>query len=205
MGNLALYELDEKELELQDRIEKILIRNEGVVDDTVEELEDALALTRENVKEKLDGYYKILRNFESHAENLREEAERLEERAEKAESAKEWLESNVEGYMSKREKDEIQTEHTTFRRVNVGGKRKLELTASDDSYPHETKKWTYRVKVKGEDVDPDTKERIDEIMDELRSLGVNISVREKVLKSRVRELGDEALMRLKPRGKKLKY
>jgi predicted peroxiredoxin len=59
--------------------------------------------------------------------------------------------------------------------------------------------------VKGDKIDPDTKERIDEIMDELRELGVNISVREKVLKSRVRELGDEALMRLKPRGKKLKY
>lgn len=205
MSNLALYELDEKELELQDRIEEILIRNEGVVDDTVEELEDALALTRENVKEKLDGYYKILRNFETHAENLREEAGRLEDRADKAEKAKDWLEGNVEAYMHKREEDEIQTEHTTFRHVNVGGKRKLELTADDEAYPHETKKWTYRVKVKGDKIDPDTKERIDEIMDELRELGVNISVREKVLKSRVRELGDEALMRLKPRGKKLKY
>lgn len=203
----SLPTLADEEMDLMREIEQLIAS--GADEDEIKEKIDEKLSLEENAEEKLQGYYHILRELKEHERACENEIEVLEESKERAESAREGLEQNVKFYMEEvADTDELRSGTAHFRVNQVGGRRSLKTPGNKSDYPRETRKWSVNLDIDGSLVDTETH---DEIMTTLREIaresGVNIKVRERLLKSRVREVMAEEsdLVEYEPRKTNLKY
>ena len=85
---MTLFDLGNEERQIEDA----LYENGG---ELTPELEDALSDNEESLRRKADGYFRIIRELQYHAQNCKDEAARMTEKARRAEKAAATLKEHI--------------------------------------------------------------------------------------------------------------
>jgi DNA gyrase/topoisomerase IV subunit A len=204
----SLPTLADEHRDLMQEIEE-LIQSGGDEETLQSKLEEKLSL-EDASRDKLAGYYRILKTLKHHIDAIEEEEDALSTSKSRAENALESLERNVKYYMKEIEgTDELYAGPAHFKVNQVGGRRSLNLTGDESEYPIETKKVTIKVTIDGREIESESE--LDAIREDIQRIastdGVDYDERSRVIKSRVRDVMSDssALVEYEERGDYLSY
>lgn len=203
--SLTLYELSAQEAALDDELDRLLREQAGEITEEAEDLLDLLDLTKGAIREKLDGYYRVLQNYNALKKGLEEEAKRLRDRADQVSKKIEYLESNVQNYMGQNDIREIQTDHTKFRLVGTGGKAPI-IIDDEAALPHEFKRYRAEVRWEGAIVNEETHQHFVRMLRGMAQFNVRLTEEpNKTALQEEAESGTTLPVRVGERKKKLRY
>lgn len=141
---MNLYELTKLEVEMMESLEEKVDIYDEETGEIIEENFDII----ENVEKKVEGYYKIIRNFQGDVESIDNEIKRLKELKDSKNKKVDRLSKAMHNYMVATDKKKIELSIGSF---NITKSKKVIIT-NEDLIPEDFKVYTEVLKISKSDI-----------------------------------------------------